>query len=214
MYAPYAEIVHGPDYLQFVSRRYLLMEILALRHQLSVSKARNSRPRLTAPDRVFLGDAAAFWSGGSARLSSSSRTLSFVGIESVSSSIWTWRSRHKSRAGRKLHEQGIGRTDLPHGYGKTDIRSGEFTILKTLLLSDIKNPLIWGRDKSFGSSGTAIRFHIDCSYKRNKCCEVELHVGIPPRRYICLLFLDERSYNVEITCGNDFLDFVLHAGTT
>jgi hypothetical protein len=45
------------------SRRELLLEILALRQQLTVLQARHPRPRLTNPDRVFWVMLLRFWSG-------------------------------------------------------------------------------------------------------------------------------------------------------
>jgi putative transposase len=83
------------------SRRELLLEILALRQQLNVLKAGHSRPRLTAPDRVFWVVLRRFWPGWK-------RALVIVQPETVVAwhragfkLYWTWRSRHKARAGRK-----------------------------------------------------------------------------------------------------------------
>ena len=83
------------------SRRDLLLEILALRQQLTVLQARHPRPRLTTPDRVFWAMLRRFWSGWK-------RTLMIVQRETVVAwhragfkLYWTWRSRHKTRAGRK-----------------------------------------------------------------------------------------------------------------
>jgi len=45
------------------SRRELLLEILALREQLTILKARHRRPTLTAPDRVFWVMLRRFWPG-------------------------------------------------------------------------------------------------------------------------------------------------------
>jgi hypothetical protein len=58
MYAPYAEIVHGPDGLQFVFSPGFTAGDLALRQQLTVLQARHPRPRL-AIEPSLLGDAAA-----------------------------------------------------------------------------------------------------------------------------------------------------------
>jgi putative transposase len=83
------------------SRRELLLEILALRQQLNVFKAGHSRPRLTARDRVFWVVLRRFWPGWK-------RALVIVQPETVVAwhragfkLYWTWRSRHKARAGRK-----------------------------------------------------------------------------------------------------------------
>jgi hypothetical protein len=83
------------------SRRDLLLEILALRQQLTVLQARHPRPRLTNPDRVFWVMRRRFWSGWK-------RTLLIVQPDTVVrwhragfKLYWTWRSRHKTPAGRK-----------------------------------------------------------------------------------------------------------------
>ena len=83
------------------SRRDLLLEILALRQQLTVLQARHPRPRLTPPDRAFWVMLRRFWSGWK-------RTLVIVQPETVVrwhragfKLYWTWRSRHKTRVGRK-----------------------------------------------------------------------------------------------------------------
>ena len=83
------------------SRQELLLEILALRQQLAVLKGQRCRPRLTTPDRVFWVMLRRFWSGWK-------RTLVIVRPETVVAwhragfkLYWTWRSRHKTRAGRK-----------------------------------------------------------------------------------------------------------------
>jgi putative transposase len=83
------------------SRGELLLEILALRQQLTVLQVRHPRPRLTNPDRVFWVMLLRFWSGWK-------RTLVIVQPATVIGwhragfkLYWTWRSRHKARAGRK-----------------------------------------------------------------------------------------------------------------
>jgi len=83
------------------SRRDLLLEILALRQQLTVLQARHPRPRLATADRVFWVMLRRFWSGWK-------RTLVIVQPETVVrwhragfKLYWTWRSRHKARPGRK-----------------------------------------------------------------------------------------------------------------
>ena len=83
------------------SRRELLMEILVLRQQLAVFKARRPRPRLTTLDRVFWVMLLRFWSGWK-------RALVIVQPDTVVrwhragfKLYWTWRSRHKTPAGRK-----------------------------------------------------------------------------------------------------------------
>ena len=83
------------------SRRELLLEILALRQQLAVLKGRRCRPRLTTPDRFFWVMLRRFWSGWK-------RTLVIVQPDTVVrwhrtgfKFYWTWRSQHKTRAGRK-----------------------------------------------------------------------------------------------------------------
>ena len=57
------------------SRRDLLLEILALRQQLTVLQARHPRPRLATADRVFWVMLWRFWSGWK-------RTLVIVQLES------------------------------------------------------------------------------------------------------------------------------------
>lgn len=57
------------------SRRDLLLEILALRQQLTVLQARHPRPRLATADRVFWVMLRRFWSGWK-------RTLVIVQLES------------------------------------------------------------------------------------------------------------------------------------
>jgi hypothetical protein len=91
------------------SRREWLLEILALRQQLAVLKGRRCGPRLTTLDRVFWVMLRRFWSGWK-------RTLVIVQPDTVVrwhragfKLYWTWRSQHKTRAGRKcvsreLHE--------------------------------------------------------------------------------------------------------------
>ncbi len=83
------------------SRRDLLLEVLALRQQLTVLKGRRCQPRLTTLDRVFWVMLRRFWSGWK-------RTLVIVQPDTVVGwhrtgfkLYWTWRSRHKTRAGRK-----------------------------------------------------------------------------------------------------------------
>jgi putative transposase len=83
------------------SRRELLLEILALRQQLTILKARHPRPRLTAPDRVFWVMLRRFWPGWK-------RALVIIQPETVVAwhragfkLYWTRRSRHKAPAGRK-----------------------------------------------------------------------------------------------------------------
>jgi transposase InsO family protein len=73
------------------SRRDLLLEILALRQQLTVLQARHPRPRLATADRVFWVMLRRFWSGWTVvRWHRAGFKL-----------YWTWRSRHKARPGRK-----------------------------------------------------------------------------------------------------------------
>ena len=69
------------------SRRDLLLEILALRQQLTVLKGRRCQPRLTTPDRVFWVMLRRFWSGWKRTLVIVQPEQSLVGIEPVSSCI-------------------------------------------------------------------------------------------------------------------------------
>jgi hypothetical protein len=59
MCAPSAEIVHGPDRLQFVFPRDLLLEILALRQQLTVPQARHFPTKAHSSRQSLLGNATA-----------------------------------------------------------------------------------------------------------------------------------------------------------
>ena len=88
------------------SRRELLMEILVLRQQLAVFKARRPRPRLTTLDRVFWVMLLRFWSGWK-------RALVIVQPDTVVrwhragfKLYWTWRSRHKTPAGSERFRDG------------------------------------------------------------------------------------------------------------
>jgi hypothetical protein len=83
------------------SRRDLMLENLALRQQLAVFKARNPRPGLSAPDKLFWVLARRFWTGWR-------KALVVVTPETVVRwhragfrLYWTWLSRHKARLGRK-----------------------------------------------------------------------------------------------------------------
>jgi len=101
MYAPYAEVVHAPDPLEFVFSAGFTAGDFGLRQQLTVLQVRHPRPRLATPDRVFWVVLRRFWSGWK-------RTLVIVQPATVVGwhragfkLCWTWRSRHKARAGRK-----------------------------------------------------------------------------------------------------------------
>ncbi|HEX4577704.1 MAG TPA: integrase core domain-containing protein [Edaphobacter sp.] len=83
------------------SRRDLLLEILALRQQLTVLQATASPTKAHYPGQVFWVMLLRFWSGWK-------RTLVIVQPATVVGwhragfkLYWTWRSRHKARAGRK-----------------------------------------------------------------------------------------------------------------
>ena len=83
------------------SRRNLLLENLALRQQLCLVKEQNPHVRFAAPDKLFWVILRRFWSGWK-------RTLVLVQPETVVrwhragfKLYWTWRSRHRSCAGRK-----------------------------------------------------------------------------------------------------------------
>jgi len=78
-----------------------MLENLALRQQLVVFKARNPRPGLSAPDKLFWVLARRFWTGWR-------KALVVVTPETVVRwhrvgfrLYWTWLSRHKARLGRK-----------------------------------------------------------------------------------------------------------------
>ena len=82
------------------SRHDLLLENLALRHQLSVLSRRKQRPRLSPADRLF-------WSGLSRIWSDWRSALVLVRPETVIRwqhnawrQYWTWRSRHRQPLGR------------------------------------------------------------------------------------------------------------------
>jgi transposase InsO family protein len=82
-------------------RRDLLLENLALRQQLAVFKARNQRPGLSAPDKLFWVLARRFWTGWR-------KALLVVTPETVVRwhragfrLYWTWLSHHRVRLGRK-----------------------------------------------------------------------------------------------------------------
>lgn len=85
----------------FQSRRDLVLENLALRQQLSVLAARNPRPRLAAPVRLFWITLWRFWPGWK-------RALVIVQPETVVrwhragfKMYWKWISRKHVRVGRK-----------------------------------------------------------------------------------------------------------------
>lgn len=83
------------------SRRELLLEILALRQQLTVLQARHRRPRLTPPDRVFWVMLRRFWSEWKHTLVIV-QPPTVVGWHRAGFKLyWTWRSRHKACPGRK-----------------------------------------------------------------------------------------------------------------
>jgi hypothetical protein len=82
-------------------RRDLLLEIFALRQSLTVLQARDPQPRFATSDRVFWVMLRRLWSGWK-------RTIVIVQPDTVVrwhrvgfKLYWTWRSRHKTRAGRK-----------------------------------------------------------------------------------------------------------------
>ena len=83
------------------SRRDLMLENLALRQQLAVFKARNPRPGLSAPDKLFWVLARRFWTGWrKARVVVTPETV--VRWHRAGFRLyWTWLSRHKARLGRK-----------------------------------------------------------------------------------------------------------------
>jgi putative transposase len=83
------------------SRHHLLLENLALRQQLCVSKQRHPQPRFAAPDKLFWVVLRRLWPRWK-------RALILVQPETVVSwhragfkLYWTWLSRHRARAGRK-----------------------------------------------------------------------------------------------------------------
>ena len=85
----------------FRSRRDLLLENLALRHQLAVLRQKHPQSRFAASDRLFWVMLRRFWSGWR-------QVLILVQPETVVrwhqagfKLYWTWLSRHRIRAGRK-----------------------------------------------------------------------------------------------------------------
>lgn len=85
----------------FRSRRDLLLENLALRHQLTVLKRRYPQPRVCASDKLFWVALRRLWPGWK-------RALILVQPETVVGwhragfrLYWTWLSRHRLRAGRR-----------------------------------------------------------------------------------------------------------------
>ena len=83
------------------SRRDLLLENLALRHQLAVLKARRPQPRYASSDKLFWVTLRRLWPGWK-------RVLVLVQPETVVGwhragfkLYWTWLSRHRNRVGRK-----------------------------------------------------------------------------------------------------------------
>jgi transposase InsO family protein len=85
----------------FRSRRELLLENLALRHQLGVFKQKHPQPRFAVLDKLFWVSLRRFWAGWR-------RALILVQPETVVrwhgsgfKLYWTWISRHRRRAGRK-----------------------------------------------------------------------------------------------------------------
>ena len=83
------------------SRRDLLLEILALRQQLAVLKAKHPRPRVSVADKLFWVVLRRLWS-------SWKEILIIVQPETVVrwhragfKRYWTWRSRRRARTGRK-----------------------------------------------------------------------------------------------------------------
>jgi putative transposase len=83
------------------SRRELLLEILALRRQLTILKVRHPRPRLTAPDRVFWVMLRRFWPGWKSALVIIQPETVVAWHRASFKLYWTRRSRHKAPAGRK-----------------------------------------------------------------------------------------------------------------
>ncbi len=82
------------------SRQDLLLEILALRQQVTVLARKSRRPRLTPSDRLFWSGLSSLWSGWRC-------AVIFVQPETVIRwqrtawrRYWTWRSRRGRRAGR------------------------------------------------------------------------------------------------------------------
>jgi putative transposase len=85
----------------FRSRRDLVLENLALRQQLVVLKRKHPQQRLDASDRLFWVVLRRLWPGWQ-------RALILVQPETVVRRhraglklYWTWRSRHRTRSGRK-----------------------------------------------------------------------------------------------------------------
>ena len=101
MYAPYAEIVHGPDRLLVVFPPEFTVGELGFAATTHCPTGTASPSRAHYSGQSLLGDAAACWSGWK-------RTLVIVQPDTVVrwhragfKLYWTWRSWHKTRAGRK-----------------------------------------------------------------------------------------------------------------
>jgi hypothetical protein len=91
----------------FRPRRSLLLEILALRQQLAVLKAKRPQPRLTPSDRFFWTVLRKCWSGWK-------EVLVIVQPETVVrwhragfKRYWAWLSCRRKRAGRKPTSKGL-----------------------------------------------------------------------------------------------------------
>jgi putative transposase len=87
------------------SRRYLLLEVLAVRQQLAVLTARHPQPRFPAPDKLFWVILRRLWPDWK-------HALVLVQPETVVGwhragfrLYWKWLSRHRSPAGRKYVTQ-------------------------------------------------------------------------------------------------------------
>lgn len=82
------------------SRHDLLLENLALRHQLSVLSRRKQRPRLSPADRLFWSDLSRIWSDWRSALVLVRPETVIRWQHNAWRQYWTWRSRHRQPSGR------------------------------------------------------------------------------------------------------------------
>jgi putative transposase len=85
----------------FRSRRSLLLEVLALRQQLTVLKTKHPQPRLALPDRIFWVVLRRLWSGWKGALVIV-RPETVIGWHRGGFKLyWAWHSRRRRRRGRR-----------------------------------------------------------------------------------------------------------------
>jgi transposase InsO family protein len=94
-------LLFGLIFCTFRTRRWLLLEIVALRQQLAVLKANCPRPQLTSSDRVFWMVLQKLWSGWKQSLIIVQPDTVLRWHRAGFKVYWTWLSRHQAVAGRK-----------------------------------------------------------------------------------------------------------------